>query len=283
MHKKLLIRIKQILPSLTPVESTMAKYVIKHPSKVVDSSIIDLSNTVKISEASIVRFCKTLGYSGYHVFRLSLAQEGPFPTTRVRREVTAGDDLKSIVDKVFKTNDKVLKDTLDCLDLTSLDKAIRAIEQARKVELYGAGDSAWVAADARHKLMKLGIICVSDIDIHTQAMSAALLTKDDVAIAASHSGRTKDTIGILQIAKQCGATTICITNYSNPPIVEYSDIRLFTAAYEISFHSEATASRIAQFSIIDCLYAGLAARGGRKAIASLNKVHKAVADKQYGR
>ena len=280
-NEKILLKIKRILPSLSPVQSQIAHYIIKNHSESLHFSITDLSNLLKVSEASIVRFCKTLGYFGYQEFKLSLAQESAFSINEIHSEITSEDSLEAIVRKVFNTNSKVLKETLDCLDLTELEKAILAIEKARRVEFYGAGDSAWIAADARHKLMKLGITCIADPDIHTQTMSASLLSKDDAAVGISHSGKTKDTIRILEIAKKAGATTICITNYSRPPIIKYADIKLLTASYETTFHSEAMASRIAQLNIIDCLYTSLAMRDAQKSLQSIQKTQQAVMDKQY--
>lgn len=279
---KILLIIKRILPSLSPVQSRIARYVVNNHPKSVRLSITDLSNLLKVSEASIVRFCKTLGYSGYREFVLSLAQENIVSIEGIHSEVRSEDNLEAITRKVFNTNNRVLAETLDCLDLAELEKAITAIEKARKVEFYGVGDSAWIAADARHKLMKLGITCIAEPDVHTQTMSASLLSKYDVGVGISHSGRTKDTIRILQLAKKSGAITICITNYSRPPIIKYADIKLLTAAYETTFHSEAMASRIAQLSIIDCLYTGLAMRNTQESLQNIQKTQQAVEDKQCG-
>jgi len=277
----ILLRIKRIMPSLSPKQSQIAQYIINNDNENMYLSITDLSNLLGVSEASIVRFCKILGYSGYQQFKLSLAQESTVSVSGIHSEITREDNLETIVRKVFNTNNKVLTETLDCLDLKELDKAIIAIEKARRIEFYGVGDSAWIAADARHKLMKLGTICIAEPDLHTQTMSASLLSKKDVAVGISHSGRTKDTIRILEIAKEHGATTICITNYSQPPIIRYADIKLLTASYETTFHSEAMASRIAQLSIIDCLYTGLAMRDSPKSLQNIEKTQQAIADKQY--
>ena len=60
----------------------------------------------------------------------------------------------------------------------------------------------------------------------------------------------------LDRAKTNGATTICITHRSTSPITKVSDIRLYTAAKQTAFRSDASSSRIAQLTIIDTLYVG---------------------------
>jgi len=279
----LLLKIKRNLPSFSKIQSEIGHYVIDNYPQIISLSVTDLSNSAKVSEASIVRFCKSLGCAGYQEFKLALAQEIGFSIKEIQAEVTDKDSLKVTVKKVFSTNSRALKDTLNSLDLTELDKAVMAIRKARKVEFYGVGDSAWVAADARHKFMKLGITCIADPDIHTQIMSASLLSKNDVAMGISHSGITKDTIHTMAVAKEAGATTICITNYSSPPIVKYADIKLLTASYETTFHSEAMASRIAQLSIIDCLYTSLAMKNAKISLQRIKRTQQAIADKEYGR
>ena len=81
-----------------------------------------------------------------------------------------------------------------------------------------------------------------------------------MAVGVSHTGATADTVEALRQARQRGATTIALTNFPRSPITEVADHVLTTAARETTFRSGATASRIAQLTVIDCLFIGVAQR-----------------------
>ena len=81
--------------------------------------------------------------------------------------------------------------------------------------------------------------------------------ENDLAIGISYSGVTEEPVNSLKIAKQYGATTLCITNNSRSIITHYADIVLCTASYETDYISESMVSRIAQLSIIDMLFLGV--------------------------
>ena len=88
--------------------------------------------------------------------------------------------------------------------------------------------------------------------------SAALLGPGDVAIALSHTGTTVDTIDALREARSHGATTVAVTNYPRSPICAAANFVLLTAARETAFRSGAMTSRIAQLTVVDCLFVVLA-------------------------
>jgi len=80
----------------------------------------------------------------------------------------------------------------------------------------------------------------------------------DVAIGLSHTGTTVDTIDALRVARSYGATTAAVTNFPWSPITEVEDFVLTTAARETAFRCGAMTSRIAQLTVVDCLFVTLA-------------------------
>ncbi|HWM73265.1 MAG TPA: SIS domain-containing protein, partial [Nocardioides sp.] len=111
----------------------------------------------------------------------------------------------------------------------------------------------------------------------------ALLTDDDVAVAISHSGATKDTLDALALAQRNGATTVALTNFPRSPLARLSDHVLTTAARETTFRSGATASRLAQLTVVDCVFVGVAQRTFETTQRALEVTHDAVADRRVGR
>ena len=113
--------------------------------------------------------------------------------------------------------------------------------------------------------------------------SAALLTPGDVAVAISHSGATQDTVDALALAQRNGATTVAVTNFPRSPLAALADHVLTTAARETTFRSGATASRLAQLTVVDCVFVGVAQRTYETSQRALELTHDAVLDRRVGR
>ncbi|TCL76471.1 RpiR family transcriptional regulator [Hydrogenispora ethanolica] len=275
------IKLRSVLSVLGAAERRVADYVLNNQDKIVYQSITELAEAAGVSEATVVRFCRRLGHKGFQGLKIALAQDIVPTLQAIHEEISEDDDVSEIKQKVFVGSIKALQDTVMITDDAELSRAIDAIAKAAKFDIYGLGGSGCIAEDARHKFMKIGVRSAVYTDCNLQAMSAALLGPQDVALAISHSGSVRDTVEALQIAKQQGATTICITHYAKSPISEVADIKLFTTSEEMMFRSDAMASRIAQLAIIDTLYVGVALKMGEKATQALKAVRQAVVSKGF--
>ncbi len=275
------IRIKGNYEGLRATEKKIGDYILKHPEEVIHLSVTELADRTSTSESSIVRFCQRIGYKGYQELKILLEQDLINPIQSIHEEINEEDDIDTIKRKIFIANAGALHDTLEVLENSELERAVEAIAKARRVDFYGMGGSGCVAQDAYHKFLKIGIPCIALVDCNLQVMSASLLGKEDVVIGISHTGSIRDTVEALQIAKEAGATTICITNHARSPIVNIADIKLFTASRETAFKSDATASRIAQLTIIDALYVGVALKRYEQSAENIRKTRKATVGKRY--
>lgn len=178
-------------------------------------------------------------------------------------------------------NSQALQDTRKLLDDNALEEAVNALAGAAKVNIYGVGASGFVAMDAQLKLLRIGIQATAFSDAHVQTYLAALLAPGDVALAISDSGNTKDVVRALLVAKEQGAKTICITSVPDSPVSKVADIKLYTAATESIFRGGAIASRIAQLSVVDVLFIGVALQRYDEAVENLARTREAVADLKY--
>jgi DNA-binding MurR/RpiR family transcriptional regulator len=134
-----------------------------------------------------------------------------------------------------------------------------------------------VAADFQQKLHRIGKTAFYWSDLHTALASSALLTKGDVAIGISHTGATADVAEMMTVAKEHEALTVALTNFPRSPVANVADLVLTTAARETTYRSGATASRLAQLTVIDCLFVGVAARGRSRTKRALEITAAAVA------
>ena len=150
-----------------------------------------------------------------------------------------------------------------------------------RVVIFGLGNSAPIAMDAAHKFLRLGIDAQSCCDNHMQAIVSSHLDENSVAIGISHSGSSRDIVEALNLAKGKGATTICLTNYGNSPILNVSDIKLYTQAEETKWSVLALSSRIAQLTIFDAIYAYIVINTDKKSMQAIYNTETALKHKKF--
>lgn len=274
-------KIEAVMHQLKPSEKKIAKYILKYPQDLSDLPIAELAKRSDTSEASVVRFCRTLGYKGYQDLKIKVSADLAFKTKRIQGVINIDDDLETIVAKIAKNNVQAIEGTRDVLDRHELQRAAEALLQAKKIDFYGVGASAIVAQDALHKFMRINQACTAYLDSHMQLVSAANLTPDDVAVGITYSGQTMETVDALKTAKKAGATTICLTKFGHSPITQVADIKLFVTSTEALFRSGAMASRLAQLTVIDILFSLIACRKYQDVIQYLKNTGEAVAPRKY--
>jgi RpiR family carbohydrate utilization transcriptional regulator len=176
-----------------------------------------------------------------------------------------------VVEKIFLSNLQALHDTRKVIDPAKMADAVKAILRADRVEVYGIGSAAPIAEDANYRLLRIGIESKVVLDSHVQAIRASLTGPNVTVLTISHSGSTHETIAATRLAKEAGATTICISNFGKSPIQRHCDIMLHTMAKETSFRTEAMTSRIAQLAIVDAIICCVALASYDKAVATITK------------
>jgi RpiR family carbohydrate utilization transcriptional regulator len=275
------VRIEGAYSSLRAAEQRVADFILKNPDELIYLTVTELAERTNTSESTVVRLCQKIGYKGYQEFKIVLARDLVEPTNELYAEIEPTDTLDTIKVKVFQANAQALRDTIEVLDDTELGRAVDALAGAGRVDVYGVGGSHPLAFDAYHKFLKLGIVAIAHSDGDLMAMSSALLRSGDVALGISHTGASRDVTDALARAKSNGATTICITHRATSPITKVSDIKLHTAAKQTAFSSSASSSRIAQLTIIDTLYVGIALRHYDRSLATIGKTREATEAKRY--
>ncbi|MGV9291286.1 MurR/RpiR family transcriptional regulator [Streptomyces sp. NPDC003719] len=274
--------IRAALPSLAPSERRVAEAVLADPAQASELSISALGKRADTSVATVMRFCRAIGITNYPQLRLALAAaaaredarggDRPAPDT----DISATDTLDEIVRKIVYNEMHALEDTGAGLDVEVLCRAVDAVAGARRIDIFGVGASAFVGQDLHQKLHRIGRTAFVWTDRHAALTATALLGPGDVALAISHSGETEDTVEPLQVAAERGATTIALTNAPRSSLAVSADLVLATCARETPFRSGATASRIAQLALIDCLFVGVAQRSFDATTAALEKTYGAV-------
>ena len=260
------VRARGLLPQLSPAEQRVARVVIDEAATAARLTISDLAERARASETTVIRFCRAMGFGGYSELRLTLAGEagraagaatGDEP---VGSDISESDDLTQVVKKIAFADARAVEETGRQIDITVLEQVVACVAAARRVDIYGVGASAFVATDFQHKLHRIGLISYAWSDLHVALTSAALLDERDVAFAISHTGTTADTLEAFTEAGRHGARLVALTNFPQSPLARAADLVLTTAARETTFRSGAMSSRLAQLTVVDCVFVGVAQR-----------------------
>ena len=250
-----LTSIKALYPQMGRGEKRIADWILLHPHQIISMSINELAEVCGCGDATIVRFSRRLGLSGYQGLKIGIAQElSSLDKPQELSVITSADSCFDIFKKREQEVVVALEYTRNILSPDALEAAAKSIMEAENIVLFGLGSSAPITVDAQHKFLRAGLPARAYNDNHMQAIVASHLKPGDVAIGISHSGSSTDIVYALKLSRQQGATTICITNHGNSPITKHSDICLFTKAEETKHSILALSSRIAQLCIIDTLY-----------------------------
>ena len=259
---------------LTNTEMKIARYVLENYELVLNSNITELAENAQVSDASVVRFCKSLGYKGYQDFKINAARDVLPKEKHFNPSLEQYDDADTICKKIFASEMAVLNRTLASLDPELVQSAARSIQQAEKLVFFGSGGSLLVGKDAQHKFMKIGIQTYVYDDVDMQLMASSLLKPGDVAFCISHSGSNYHVIHCLKNAKENGAKTIALVSQGKTPMSKLADIVLYTVSEETMFKSESTSTRIAQLAMLDAIIAMVAFENYDQSYQAIQKTRK---------
>lgn len=273
-------RLAAIRTDLPPAAGRIADFIRANARDVIHMSVTEVANGAGVSEGSVIGLCQMLGARGFQQVKIALARDLVEPVQFIHEDLVATDPLNVVIEKVFRADLQAITDTLKALDVSAMQRAVNAIRTAKRVEVFGIGSAATIAEDANYRLLRIGIQSRASVDSHIQAITASLCTPEVAVITISHSGSTVETLTATRLAKEAGATTICVTNFGKSPLLAHADIVLHTLARETNFRTEAMTSRIAQLAIVDALIAALALADYDRAIATIGKTFDVLSSKR---
>ena len=252
---KIVLDLKIQYESFSKSERKIADYIMENPDVVLPMYITELAERSGSSEATIVRFCRKLGFDGFQQFKLALAKNAD--VRPVSENITSNDSAYAILDKVCEDIYCSLEKTKQAIDQKALQECCDKLLSAKKIIIFGLGNSASIAIDACHKMFRLGLNAIAYTDNHMQAIAAAHTDSSCVVIGISHSGHSRDIVQAMQTSKERGAITVSLTSEKKSPIVKASDIVIYTVSDETNYRILGLSSRIAQLTIIDTIYSYL--------------------------
>jgi RpiR family carbohydrate utilization transcriptional regulator len=286
----MLERIHAALPALPPAEQRVAKLVLADARSFSSLPVSELAERAHVSNPTVVRFCRSVGYDGLADFKLKLAgtvNEGvPFVHRAVDEDDKPGDIVVKVIDNAVSALLAYRNDAASHAFERAIDALAAAGRQGKRIEFYGVGNSGIVAMDAQHKFFRLGVIAAAVADGHVQVMSATMLQPGDCAVIISNSGRSRDLLDAAEIARRKGATCIVITASGSPLARAAGGVQQILLAAD---HPEdydrysPMVSRLLHLVIIDILTTGVALKLGGELRPMLAEIKRNLRAKRYAR
>lgn len=272
----MLSKISEQLDSLSSAERKVAECALAEPKWFVHAAVAEIAEHAAVSQPTVIRFCRSLGFKGLPEFKLALsASISHSGLPYVHEELNIDDHMGDVMEKVLGNTAAAILGARRSLNQSELENAISMLAHARRIEFYGVGNSGIVAQDAQHKFFRFGISTVAYSDTHIQLMAAAVLSPQDVLVVISNSGSSIEVLDAVSIAKENGAQVIAVTR-SDSPLAQLADCILAVAVQEDNSRYTPMVSRLLQLAVVDILAIGLALRMGETISLQLEKGKRSV-------
>ena len=262
--------------TMSAAEKRIADVVLAAPARAIDMTIAQLAICADVSEGTIINFSKGLGLGGFTKLKLNIAAnlDSGAAANMKFRDIAPSDSPKQAFCKMIEGAIDAFQRTASVISDADLRRAAELLMNARHIEIYGVENSAWVARIAYDQLMRIGLPAYAVTDSGAASISASHLSEGCVALGISDSGRMRGTIHAMDIARQHGARTVCITSYPDTPLTRICDISLVIESIESQQRREAVISRLTHLLVVDTLCAYIGAQTQPRSIELMDEVQR---------
>ncbi|KAF3998228.1 SIS domain-containing protein [Glaciimonas immobilis] len=271
----LLDAIRTQIDLLSKSEKKVALTILDNPQLALSENITALAKNALVSEPTVVRFCRAVGYEGWHDFKLKLAQSLAVALPGANEMLAQDDIAADLVNKICSRSINTLLDLRNHLSPDAIQRALDVLLKSNKIEFYGQGTSGIVAADAQHKFFRSGVPTVAYSDPHIHSIAASLLQPGDAVVAISQRGGNAALLRSVQLAKKGGADVI-VLGPSGTPLAELATVLV---PIDLSFNTDPytpISARLAHLVVIDILAVGLALKRGPEFRKKMQNAQKAL-------
>ena len=237
---------------LTAAERRVADFVLARQSQVQFMSITQLADECGTAEATVSRFCRSLGLKGFNAFKMELARHSA-PAAEKRSDLPF-DTVMGRSQEIGRMGIDAISQTLELVEENDVALAVDLLEAADRVLCFGAGGSMLMAKEFAHLFSNVTGKFVAVSDSHMQMIAAAGMSTKDVMVLFSYSGATTQGIQELEIARAKGVKTILITRFNKSPAANLADVVLRCGSNEGPFQFGSVPAKIAQLIVMDVLF-----------------------------
>lgn len=269
-------RIRRSYRFLSETEKKAADYLLEIQNNLVTKTIANLADETGVSQATIFKLVKKLGFDGFQDFKINIAANSSStisnPSLIAYNDITSSDTSYEIAMKVINSNLAAIQNLVPQINKKKLDHILEMVYESRTIHFFGIGGSSVVAFDSYQKFVRTNFRCNYIMDFHLQLMYTTKFTSDDVVFLFSHSGQSIETLNLAKAVAKSGAKLIVLTGNPHSEMAHLADEALTIYSEESKYRTESLASRILYLTMMDTIYVNLMLHDETKGKESMKRI-----------
>lgn len=225
VHDTVFENIKNNYDSLYAAEAKVADFILRNPAQALEANVSETAELSSVSDATVVRFCKRIGYAGFYQMKIQLSHDMGKNVNAAKAESSGkSDSARERVLSIGRNVELISRH----VDTDLMKKCATLINQSNTVFVIGNGYAKIIACDIIYRLTRMGIRCSGGGYAETDFENLYMGQKNDVAIFISRSGEDKKTYNEIELARKRGIITISLTDAIKCPMGQIADYSLTT-------------------------------------------------------
>ena len=273
-EKDLFTLISEKISDFSKGHKAIAGYILDHYDKAAYMTAQELGKTVGVSESTVVRFASMLGFEGFPALHSALQELMRNKLTAVQRIEVTSERLSGadVLTQVLTSDIEKIRMTLEETSKQAFTQAVQAITRCETVYILGARSAEPLASFLNYYLSRMfpqvkQVRTTTTSELFEQVMR---IDEHDVMIGISFPRYSRQTVKVLDFAKQQGAHVIALTDSEQSPLAPFADDLLIARSDMNSFAD----SLAAPLSLINALIAALSISNTDKVRSSFEKLEK---------
>jgi DNA-binding MurR/RpiR family transcriptional regulator len=245
--------------SMSVSEKKIATYILNNPEEVILLSMRALAEKTELSDNTVLRFCRTCGFSGYLDFKTALMPQIVIQKGSIYRQVDTHDPFTIQKNKIAENITAAIRETYEMTEEKNIDTIARKITQSNHVYVVGLAGSFGVSQVLADSLLTLGVPSSALADRVEMERTCLNLTGESVLIGFSHHGETDEVLMAVRRAGENGAFTVLVSNNITAAQEAAATVSLLTQVPAVNISGAYFAlPRIVQLSLVELILSKIA-------------------------
>ena len=249
LEQEVLENIKKQYDCIFSAEKKVADFVLQNPQKAVDSNVSELAKQSGVSDATVVRMCHHIGYTGYYQFRITLARD----VGRKQYSSSEFTEDQDAVGAVFRGYAETMLAIGRGIEASEMWNCVKLLKTCNQAHIMAVGNTCPLAQYMGFRLGRLGVKCTYNVAAEYFMNQVNLAGEDDMLIAISQSGSSKQVVQGLELGREKGLKSIAITAFAKSPVADAADYVLSSAGKEEHFNYYKGYAHLHELAVIDAL------------------------------
>lgn len=271
-------RLLNHIPSLSRQQRLIAEYLLDNLQEVPLLSVPQLAQRSGASEATVVRLCQRIGFSGFSDMKMEVVEN-------LREELHArampGEPdhtgSANVLEAVAELERHNINQTLESIDHETFCAMAATLFEADHIFTFGLGISAHLAELAAYLFTEHGLRA-NRFGTHFTSPREQLVTMrpTDVLLAFSFPPYSRPTLDVIEEATGRGMKTLAVTDRLSAPAAAAAGQALVVATHGMTF-TNATAST---HMLLNALVVEIASRHRGETVDALSSINRILSDRE---